>query len=117
LGVAIITAKVHDDHMTMTVTHQPRVAWDGARAFVRAAQTPSYDDFAVHVLRELGPEQHSLLEDTRARLIDNYYRTGGDRYLCDVEAGKWRVRLEDLLRTRPDLTGAVLELTSMVPRF
>jgi hypothetical protein len=114
--VAIITSKVHDDHMTMTVTHQPRVAWDGARAIVRIAQSPSYDEFAVQVLDRLGPEQHALLEDTRARLVDNYYRTGGDHYLCDVEAGKWRVRLEDLLRHHPDLTPTVLELTSLVPR-
>jgi hypothetical protein len=102
--------------MTTTVTHQPRVAWDGARAFVRIAQSPGYDDFAMQVLHRLGPEQYALLEDTRARLIDNYYRTGGDRYLCDVEAGKWRVRLEDLLRQHPDLTPTVLELTSLVPR-
>ena len=103
--------------MATLVTHQPRVAWDGARAFVRATQTPHYDDFAGHVLRRLGPEQYELLEDTRARIVDNYYRTGGDRFVTDVEAGKWRVRLEDLLRSRPDLTGTVLELTSMVPRF
>ena len=103
--------------MTTLVTHQPRVAWDGARAFVRIAQTPYYDEFARHVLNRLGPDLFDLLEDTRARVLDNLYRTGGDHYLTDVEAGKWRVRLEDLLRTRPDLTGAVLELTSMVPRF
>ena len=103
--------------MTSMVTHQPRVAWDGARAFVRIAQTPYYDDFAVNVLRRLGPEQYDMLEDTRARVLDNLSRTGGDRYITDVEAGKWRVRLEDLLRSRPDLIGTVLELTSMVPRF
>ena len=57
-----------------------------------------------------------MLEDTRARVLDNYYRTGGDRYVTDVEAGKWRVRLEDLLRTRPDLAGTVIELTAMAPR-
>ena len=103
--------------MTPTVTHQPRVAWDGALAFVRIAQTPYYDDFAAHVLRRLGPDQYEMLEDTRARVLDNYYRTGGDRYITDVEAGKWRVRLEDLLRAHPDLTGTVVELTTMVPRF
>lgn len=103
--------------MTPTITHQPRVAWDGARAFVRIAQTPYYDDFAVHVLRRLGPDHYEMLEDTRARVLDNLYRTGGDRYLTDVEAGKWRVRLEDLLRSRPDLTSTVLELTTMVPHF
>ena len=103
--------------MTTIVTHQPRVAWDGARAFVRIAQTTSYDVFAAQVLDRLGPDLHTLLEDTRARVLDNLYRTGGDHYLTDVEAGKWRVRLEDLLRTRPELTGAVIELTSMVSRF
>jgi len=103
--------------MTTTVTHQPRVAWDGARAFVRIAQTTGYDAFAVQVLDRLGPDVHALLEDTRARVIDNYYKTGGDRYLIDVEAGKWRVRLEDLLRTRPDLVGTVIELTTMAPRL
>jgi len=103
--------------MTPTVTHQPRVAWDGARAFVRIAQTPYYDDFAVQVLRRLGPDQYEMLEDTRARVLDNYYRTGGDRYITDVEAGKWRARLEDLLQSRPDLAGTVIELTSIVPRF
>jgi hypothetical protein len=38
--------------------------------------------------------------------------TGGDRHAADVEAGKWRVRLEDLLRNRPDLVPAVIELTT-----
>jgi hypothetical protein len=115
--VAIITARVQNDHMTLTVTHQPRVAWDGALAFVRIAQTPYYDAFATDVLRRLGPDQYALLEDTRARVLDNLARNGGDRYLLDVEAGKWRVRLEDLLRARPDLTGTVMELTSTVPHF
>ncbi len=35
----------------------------------------------------------------------------------DGEAGKWRARLEDLLRSRPELAGTVQELTAMVPRF
>ena len=103
--------------MTPPVTHQPRVAWDGARAFVRIAQTPHYDAFASQVLTRLGPDHYLMLEDTRVRVLDNFSRTGGDRYVTDVEAGKWRVRLEDLLRSRPDLTGTVLELTTLVPRF
>ncbi len=68
--------------MTQTV-HQPRVAWDGARAFVQAAGSPHSEQFAAR----------------------------GDRYAADVESGKWRVRLEDLLRRKPELTEAVLELT------
>jgi hypothetical protein len=103
--------------MTAPVTHQPRVAWDAARAVVRVAQSPYYAEFAEQLMLRIGPDHYLMLEDTRARVIDNYYRTGGDRFVVDVEAGKWRARFEDLLRTRPDLLGAVLELTSLAPRF
>ena len=102
--------------MTATVIHQPRVAWDGACAFVRVAA-----DAGLPGLRRLRAASGSArglrdLEDTRERVLANLVWTGGDRYCTDVEAGKWRVRLEDLLRPRPDLTGAVIELTAMVPR-
>ena len=99
------------------VTHQPRVAWDAARAVVRVAQMPYYAEFAEQLMLRIGPDHYLMLADTRARVIDNHHRTGGDRYVTDVEAGKWRVRFEELLRTRPDLVGAVLELTSLVPRL
>ena len=98
------------------VIHQPRVAWDGARAFVRAAESPAYPLFADHVRQWLGRDLADDLADTRDRLFDNLVRTGGDRYVGDVEAGKWRVRLEDLLRRRPEATGAVLDLITMAPR-
>jgi hypothetical protein len=114
--VAIITAQVHDDQMTATVIHQPRVAWDGARAFVRITTMPYYEAFAEHVRNRLGPQAYADLEDTHERMVDNLRRTGGDRYVPDVEAGKWRFRLEDLLRNRPDMAGTVLDLTAMVPR-
>ena len=116
MGVAIITPAVDDDRMTATVIHQPRVAWDGACAFVRVAATPAYPVFADYVLGWLGAEVHADLEDTRERVFHNLVWNDGDRYVTDVEAGKWRVRLEDLLRTRPDLLEAVRQLTAMVPR-
>jgi hypothetical protein len=94
------------------VIHQPRVAWDGARAIVRAAGSPHSDGFAALVLSRLGSETYGHFADTRQRLLTALVETGGDQYASDVEAGKWRVRLEDLLRTRPDLTGVVLELTA-----
>jgi len=99
-----------------TVIHLPRVAWDGARAFVRSTQHPYYEAFANHVFERLGPELFVALEQTRDRVLDNLVRTGGDRYVTDVETGKWRVRFEELLRTRPELTGALMDLTAMVPR-
>jgi hypothetical protein len=95
-----------------TVIHTARVAWDGARAFVLAAGSPSSDRFAARVLDRLGSEMYGHFADTRARLLTALVETGGDRYASDVEAGKWRVRLDDLLHSRPDLTEAVLDLTN-----
>ncbi len=95
-----------------TVIHQPRIAWDGARALVRAAGSAHSDRFAARVLSELGSEVYGQFADTRHRLLTALVETGGDRYASDVEAGRWRVWLEDLLRTRPELAEAVVELTA-----
>ena len=96
--------------MTQTV-HQPRVAWDGARAFVQAAGSPHSEQFAARVLSRLGSEVYGQFADTRQRLLTALVETGGDRYAADVEAGKWRVRLEDLMREKPQLIGTVQDLT------
>jgi hypothetical protein len=94
----------------VTVIHQPRVAWDGARAFVRAAGSAYYEGFANRVLQQLGSRLYGDFADTRQRLLTAFVETGGDRYAADVEAGKWRVRLEDLLRERPEMAIPVLAL-------
>src|SRR4051794_41857980 len=75
--------------MTQTV-HQPRVAWDGARAFVQAAGSPHSEQFAARVLSRLGSEVYGQFADTRQRLLTALVETGGDRYAADVESGKWR---------------------------
>jgi hypothetical protein len=97
--------------MTQSVIHQPRVAWDGACAFVRAAGSRDYDQFAGQVYQRLGVEIYGELSDTRQRLILAEAETPGDRYRADVEAGKWRVRLQDLMHERPDLIGTIQELS------
>src|SRR5690349_12289313 len=97
--------------MTQTV-HQPRVAWDGARAFVQAAGSPHSEQFAARVLSRLGSEVYGQFADTRQRLLTALVETGGDRYAADVESGKWRARLEDLLQTRPELAIPAQDLTS-----
>ena len=103
--------------MSQSVIHQPRVAWDAARAFVRAAGAPGYDAFAGRVLSRLGTDLYGELADTRARLLSaSVESSDDDRFTVDVEAGKWRVRMEDLLRTRPDLVPVVRELTEAAPR-
>ena len=86
----------------MTVLHQPRVAWDGALAFVRVSGTTGYPVFADYVRTWLGPEMHAHLEDTRERVFANLVWNDGDRSVTDAEAGRWRARLEDLLRDRPE---------------
>ena len=103
--------------MAQTVIHQPRVAWDGARAFVRAAAGQDYDGFADEVLGRLGPEIRDELAGTRDRVLTASIKAPGDRYVTDVEAGKWRVKLEDLLRARPDLADEVLRLAGMAPPY
>lgn len=95
-----------------TVIHQPRVVWDGARALVHAAYAPDFIHFAGQVHDLLGPEIHAALIDTRERLLAESARTGGDRGVFDLEAGRWRVRLEELLRARPELSDALRELTA-----
>jgi len=101
--------------MTQSVIHQPRVAWDAALAFVRAAGGPGYDAFAGQVLDRLGAELGDELGHTRMRLLQAAAATS-DRFTHDVEAGKWRVRLEDLLRTNPALTTPLRELTESATR-
>jgi hypothetical protein len=101
--------------MAQLITHQPRVAWEGARAFVRAAGGPGYEAFSGRVASRLGAEFYGELANTRQRLFAAQVATGGDRFMSDVEAGKWRVRFEDLLRTRPDLTATIQELTAQAP--
>src|SRR3954462_11520643 len=99
----LVTMQTRRSTMPQTIIPQPRIAWDGARAFVRAAGGQHYEDFAARVLGLLGSEPYGDLADTRQRLLTALVTSGGDRYTSDVEAGKWRVRLEELLRSRPDL--------------
>jgi hypothetical protein len=93
--------------MTSGVIHQPRVAWDAARALVEAAQAGSTMYFWYHheVQELLGPEYAGEFAVTRIRL-------GEEPDHSHVEAGKWRVRLEDVLRTQPHLAEDLNRLTA-----
>jgi hypothetical protein len=88
------------------VTHHPRVAWDGAMAFVGAA---GYDDLYGWLDERLGdllgePARQALAE-TRARL---WYSRRPD--VEQVENGRWRARLEDILGTDPAVSGPLCSL-------
>jgi hypothetical protein len=97
--------------MTQSVIHQPRVAWDAARVFVRAAGSSDYEQFAGRVYQQLGIEVFGELSDTRKRLILADAALPGDQYVIDVEAAKWRVRLEELLRSHPGLVSTIQDLS------
>jgi hypothetical protein len=88
------------------VTHHARVAWDGAMAFVGAA---AYDDLYGWLDERLGdllgaPARQALYE-TRVRL--SYSRRPD---VQQVESGRWRARLEDILDTDPAVSGPLRSL-------
>lgn len=94
------------------VVHAARVAWEGARAFVHAAGTTGYDHFSALVLSRLGAPYYGELSNTRQRILSaTLTSSDNDRFAIDVEAGRWRVRLEELLRNRPDLIPTIQSLT------
>jgi hypothetical protein len=80
------------------------------------AAGPGYDAYAGRVLSRLGTEVYGELAATRQRLLEASVQGGGDRFTTDVEAGKWRVRLEDLLRNDPSLVTPLRELTEAAAR-
>ena len=103
--------------MTQSVVHQPRVAWEAARAFVRMAGGLDYEAFSGRVLSRLGTAVYGDLAETRQRLLAaSVDSSDSDRFAADVEAGKWRVRLEDLLRNNPALIAPLQELTESAAR-
>lgn len=93
--------------MTALITHQPRVAWDGALALIRAARA---DDATASWCRDwvaelLGPDGATAFLATRRRVLDPTAAANE----VQVQEGLWRVRLEDALRVRSDLAEALLE--------
>ncbi|MEU6783766.1 hypothetical protein ABZ912_31610 [Nonomuraea angiospora] len=96
----------------MAALHPRRVAWEGARAFVSAANTDAYWWLSDTVGHRLGPMYQSRLSETRRRL-----QARADA--IHAEAGAWRARLDELLDTHPAtasiLTQLIGETTSRLP--
>jgi hypothetical protein len=92
----------------MTVLHHPRVAWDTARVIVEAM--PDEQLFAW-IGQELGGLLGAATQDALTETRDRLRRAGDAR--VPVETGLWRVRLEDLLRERPELAGEVSAFTAV----
>lgn len=94
--------------MNGVVRHQPRVAFDSARVLVGVAGGDAglFAWYADQLAALLGPSCRRELSVTRKELT-----TAPRDNTRDVEAGKWRARLEDVLRTRPDVTESLHQLT------
>lgn len=88
------------------IIHQPRLAFDGARGFVAGIECERvYPWLSRRVAELLGPAYGQALADSR-RLVLVPERDDAPL----VEAAKWRARLEDAMRRRPELTGELLAL-------
>jgi hypothetical protein len=89
--------------VTQQVIHRPRLAWDGARAFLKVIEVGRYRWLSEQLGARIGREaqDHAL-----ACVVRLGTRPGSE----SAEAGMWRVFLDDLLGTRPDLAQPLLEL-------
>lgn len=85
--------------MQPTVVHQQRVAWDAALALITAARSGGamFGLCRDRIAAVLGSSAAAALEATRRRLTD----PGAAPNEGQIQAGLWRVRLDDALRSDP----------------
>jgi hypothetical protein len=88
----------------MSVLHRPRVAWEGARVFVAAANADAYYWLSDMVGEYLGVIYQLKLAETRIRLQADE--------VPYAEAGAWRARLDELLHHHPELTPLLHQLVT-----
>lgn len=87
----------------MLVTHHPRLAWDGAMAFVGATVYGDLYGWLTESLGDLlGPEAVQALAVTHNRL-----RRPDRPDAAQVESGRWRARLADVLDRDPALAASL----------
>jgi hypothetical protein len=90
--------------------HHPRVAWDGARALIYAAQdADSFAPAAARLADALPDEYWDAYMTTRNHII-RPHRPDIDA----IEAGLWRHLFSELLLRRPDLVDVVQRLADAV---
>jgi hypothetical protein len=95
--------------MEASVLHQPRVAFDAARVLVNvsgAADEDLYVWYGDQLAALFGPSYLGKLLATR-NMLKRSQR--GD--IRNVETGRWRVRLEDMLRTQAGVAESLHHLT------
>lgn len=92
------------------MVNQPRLCWDGARAFARGAASDDWCGWLADQLGRLfGPAYRQALVDSRARLLD-----GPRPEALAKETGLWRARLEDLVHAVPEAEVALRSLIDEV---
>ena len=85
--------------MSVTVIHQPRVAWDAARMMISSCMTGHFGWMCDHIGDLFGPEYANALWQTLMHLQHS------DRDdIREVEMGLWRVRFEEAMLVNPALT-------------
>jgi hypothetical protein len=94
---------------------QPRLCWEGARVFARAAGSVWSGWLADQLGRTFGPAYRQAVVDSHVRL----QRMERPDALM-VEIGMWRVRLEDLVHAVPEaevaLQGLIDDATARLAR-
>ncbi|WP_155368395.1 hypothetical protein [Catellatospora vulcania] len=94
--------------MNGSVRHQPRVAFGAATvlADVSAGDAALFAWYGDQLTVLLGPSYRRDLFTRRKELV-----SAPRDITRDVEAGRWRVRFEDVLRTRPEVVESLHRLT------
>jgi hypothetical protein len=100
MAIDAVPADQEGNPMTTRILHHPRVAWDLARAVVAGAGSTDelYAWLNLRVAQLLGDSYARDLYDTRVRLV-----RAERPDVRQVEAGRWRARIEDVLGFHPDL--------------
>ena len=84
--------------MSVTVIHQPRVAWDAAQMMISSCMSGQFGWMCDRVEELFGPEYANALWQS---LMQLQHSPRPD--IRQAEVGIWRVRLEDAMRDRPEL--------------
>ena len=84
--------------MSVTVIHQPRVAWDAAQQMISSCMSGQFGWMCDHIQELFGSEYANALWQT---LMNLQHSERLD--IREVELGLWRVRFEDAMLDDPPL--------------
>jgi hypothetical protein len=84
--------------MSVTVIHQPRVAWDAAQMMISSCMSGQFGWMCDQIQELFGPEFANGLWQT---LMNLQHSERLD--IREVELGLWRVRFEDAMLSDPPL--------------